>query len=307
MTIRRSSTLCIGYGPAAVLALLTLLAGCPKDTPSPPGGGSAGLAAPSAPVKPPTPPPPLQLGELAQEPMAAVVDKLTRAHYDAQSYGLQQLAFGAEFTLAKSKTKAAATGRWRQGERVPTVEISSITRDNKPEPKPKPTDNESVDAQKWIALRLQLQNLLGGLGRGFLAERLGQWRGLEGKSALRDGKLVLSFSDKEGDTEVQVGKGYVVERVTHRSPKGVTRSMSYTYQLEGGRNLVTRAVFGMQMVPDAEISRLSKKVVRMTDQMVFEIAYVRVAGLLLPSRLTKTMPGDDEKIAIAISYTEPKP
>jgi hypothetical protein len=292
MTTRRPSTL--------VLALLTLLTGCPREAPPPPGGGTAGLA-----PSPSVTAPPLQLGELAQEPLAAVVDKLTRAHYDAQSHGLRQLAFSVELTLSKAKTQATATGRWRQGEQVPVVEITSISRQGKPEPRPQ--DDSGIGWQMWTSLRLQLQNLLEGLGRGFLAQRLGQWRGLEGKSALRDGKLVLTFGDKEGETEVQVGKGYVVERVTHRSPKGVTRSMTYTHQREGGRNLVTRAVFGMQMDPSAEVSRLSKKVVRMTDQMVFEITYTRVGGYLLPSQLRKTMPGDGDQITVKISYTEAKP
>jgi hypothetical protein len=302
----------------AVLALLVLVSAVPcgcRRAPRPAAAGETSSAARATGARPTNRPPaalvvegpapslePLALGPLREETADQVVAKLVRAHYDPQSLGLVELAFALEFAQTKTGAGATGEGRWKKGE-TPDVELHSVSRGGKIETAPADKD---LQAQISTSLKYQLQNLLAGLGRGFLSQRLEGWEKLQGKARLVEGgaEQLLSFSEKFGDTEVTVGRDYVVERVVNRSPKKVTRSVYYTYRTEAGRHLVTRAVFRVVVEPDAKIPPQATAGLKGSDGMLSEITYDRVGGFLLPIRLRKLTPATGDDLTVTLRYTK---
>jgi hypothetical protein len=247
----------------------------------------------------------VSLGQLVAEPARAVVAKLITAHYDPEGLGLREVRFTLAYTQSNLQVKASAEGSWQKDLKTPVVEVKSLHRMGELQTPPKAGADAGVGGQMWLALRYQLQNLLEGLGAGFLSQRLRHFRDLEGKSELRDGKLVLTYAEETGETEVVVGRGYVVERVTHRSPKGVTRWMEYGHRLESGRNLVTRALYQYKVDDAAQLSPRAKKLAAGAASTLFEISYVRVGRFLLPAVLHKASGQDDVRAVITYSRVAP--
>jgi hypothetical protein len=289
------------------VAAALLGAGCRSSGNPTPGSPEAGAkTAPARPRARPSriegrarPIEAIKLCPLAAAVAREVVDRLIQAHYDPEALGLEELAFEATLELHKTKTKAHATGSWRKGA-APELELVRVDRKGMSESAP---SDPGVGQQIWTSLRLQLQNLLEGLGRGFLSQRLAAWRRLEGRTALKGDKLELAFSDEGGENEVTIGEGWVVERVVSRSPKKATRSMAYAAEREGGRNLVTRALFRAQVEPGSELPSRAVKVLEAQDGMRFEIGYGTFGGYRLPTRLRKVSPRTDEVVEVSLRYT----
>jgi hypothetical protein len=286
--------------PLIVAGALLLFASC-KRTEAPPRSDAPPPKLPSVKIGirgRATPLAPLELGPLSEGNLRDTVDQLARAHYDPLALGLTELGFEAELVLPKRDTRARGRGSWRKGGH-PEITLQSVTRKGKTETSP---SEPGIRSQIWDSLRLQLQNLLEGLGRGFLSERLEAWRKLEGRAALKADRLLLSFSDEGGTNEVTVGAGYLVERVVSRSPKRVTRSMEYRYEQEGGRNRVTSAIFRVEIEAGADLPPRAVKVMGGQDGMRFELGYATVGGYRLPVKLRKVSPKLDDEIEVTLRY-----
>lgn len=283
-----------------ILLGAVLAAGCkPREGASPAGRKAEAGAAAAGIQGRKTPLEPLALGALAEGNLQAVVDKLAQAHYDPESLGLSELGFEAELVLARKATSARGQGSWRRGGR-PEVKLVAVTRDGKEEAAP---SEPGVKTQIWESLRLQLQNLLEGLGRGFLSQRLSDWRKLEGRAALKEGKLLLSFADDGGTNEVTIAEGYRIERVVHRSVKRVNRTMSYEHEEEGGRNRVTRAVFQVEIEAGADLPPRALQLLEVQQGQRYELRYATVGGFRLPVSLRKVNPKIGDELEVKLRYT----
>ncbi len=283
---------------ALLLLPLLALGGCNQRTQPPVAGDAAaakasGIRGRSAPLAP------LALGPLAAADLRAVVALLLQAHYDPETLGLEELGFEAELALPKRETRAQGVGTWRKGS-GPEVRLRAVSRKGKTETTP---SEPGVKTQIWDSLRLQLQNLLEGLGRGFLTERLRAWSKLEGRAALKEGKLVLSFDEEGGANEVTIGEGYRVERVVNRSPKRVTRSMEYQHALDGGRNRVVRALFRVEIEQGTDLPPRAVKIMDSQDGLTFELDYASVGGFWLPVKLRKRAPKGGDELEVTLRYT----
>jgi len=271
--------------------LLALLPGCRRLAPGA-GVGSGGLS---------TAPAPLKTGPLVVEPVGEVAKKLVAAHYEPAALGLRELGFDVELRLKKTSSRATGTGKWKQGGGRPEVALREVERRGQREQQ---AADPGVGTQIWQSLRFQTEALLDGLGQGFLSRRLQEWQRLgSGKVALESGKLVLRFGSEGGETAVTVGEGYRVERVEHRSPKKINRTMTYEHQLEGGRNLVTRARLAVTIDEGSGMTAQQVTSLRSTDGMLFEIGYERVGGFLLPVRLRTQMKAPEEETVVTVRYT----
>jgi hypothetical protein len=290
------------HPPVVPLILLgaVLAAGCkPREGANPAAGkAEAGTAAGGIQGRK-TPLEPLALGPLAEGNLQAVVDKLARAHYDPEALGLAELGFEAELVLAKKATSARGRGSWRKGGR-PEVKLVAVTRAGKAEAAP---SEPGVKTQIWESLRLQLQNLLEGLGRGFLSQRFADWRKLEGRASLKEGKLQLTFGDDGGTNEVTIGEGYRVERVVHRSVKRVNRTMTYELEEEGGRNRVIRAVFQVEIEAGADLPPRALQLLEAQQGQRYELRYATVGGFRLPVSLRKVNPKLGDELEVKLRYT----
>lgn len=265
-------------------------AGEPAFDPPPESGIGRGDAPPAVPS--------LRLEKL---PFARAVERLTERHYDPARLGLKTLRFRLALRSVKDQTDATAEGYVRVGS-APDVRVHRILRQGKP------TDATSEVGQLiWKGMRFQLRRLLEGLGSGFLAERLAQWKGVAGESALSDGHLRLTIQEPSGKTEILVGPAWQVEKVTHVASQGVTRTMSYTTRLEGGRSLVTGAVMGVMIDPSSTLPKRGKAMLRFADQSRFEVQYAKVGRYLLPVRLRKSVPSRHDEVEVTLTYTTVQP
>ena len=287
----------------ALIAGALLAAGCkPREAPPPTGATppkteaepkAIGIQARQTPLEPLAP------GPLVAGNLQDTVDRLAKAHYDPETLGLAELGFEAELLLPKRDTRATGRGSWRKGGR-PEVKLLSMARQGKTETSP---SEPGLKTQMWDSLRLQLQNLLEGLGRGFLSQRLAAWRKLEGRAALKDGKLLLTFSDEGGTSEVTIGEGYRVERVVHRSAKRVTRTMAYESETEGRRNLITRAVFHVEIEAGADLPPRALQLLEAQEGQRYELSYATVGGWRLPVKLRKINPKIGDELEVTLRYT----
>lgn len=326
-----------GFGPLSLLLLSGLLLGaCPSSDPRPnapdpgkvappqPGPKAkpapAPAKAPAAPSKPkprtfvprtyPAPPPvtPVKPHPLKVEPMAAVVTKLISTHYDAQNLGLKEIQFKVGFSLKRTAVKAQAEGWWQIGG-PPEVKLLQVERAGKKLAPPSKGEAKAVGQNiAWEQLRYKLLKLVEGVGNGFLSRRLLDWKALPGEVQLKQGKLQLTMKQKQlGVVTVVVGPGYVVEQVSVRSPRGIVRSMIYSYQRDQGRNLVTKAVLTAHAEPGTKVPQRTQMGIKAADQTAIEISYAKVGRYLLPVKVRKVMPNIKEELALKIEYLSAKP
>ncbi len=248
---------------------------------------------------------PVKMGPLAEAPLKDVAVKLLSAHYDAEGLGLKELQYDLELSSKKTRTKTRASGWWQSGG-PPEVTLSQVQKNGKTLAKPGKNPEEVGQNMAWEALRHQLLRLMDGVGNGYLARRLFDWKALAGTVKLQKGKLVLRFKQEFGHTEVLVGQGYVVQQVTVRA-KGIVRSMSYKTRLEQGRNLVTSARLEARVEKGSKLPKRAHKVMQAANGTTFELKYQKVGRYLLPVMLRKLIPAMGEDLTLKIKYRSAKP
>jgi len=257
---------------------------------------------PAPPPQPSGPIEPLKLGRLSVEPFKKVAAKLRRAHYDAESLGVQELRFDLQYRGKLQQVQVLAQGTWRRGKK-PQLKLLKVLRFGKE--LPPPADKDVGQKIAWERLREKLDRLVQGIGSGFLSQRIQSWTKLEGQVSKRGGKLHLSFEQEMGKTEVVVGRKYTVEKVSVVSPRGFTRSMSYKHRLEGGRNLVKEAL--LRGRTHKKMRQKAEMVIRSIDGTRFSIRHQQVGRFWLPVKLDKEVPKLKDKISMTIKYQSVKP
>ena len=194
---------------------------------------------------------------------------------------------------------------WWQSGGPPVVTLTEVSRGGKKLRRPGKNPEEVGQNMAWENLRLKLLRLVDGVSNGFLSRRLYDWKTLEGKVKLKKGKLHMSFKQKFGDTEVVVGKGHVVERVSV-SMKGIVRAMTYKTRLEQGRTLVTGARLSAKVM-NPKMSKRAHQMMRAADGTNFELEHGKAGRYLLVTKLRKVVPGTGEDLMLKITYTSAKP
>jgi hypothetical protein len=245
---------------------------------------------------------PLSMGPLIVEPVRAVIEKLERAHYDPGSLGLESLAFSIELVETKNEVLAKGEGRWRKGS-FPEVELGSFRRKGKESSAPK---DAGLQKEIWSAVKEQIEFLLEGLGQGFLTKRFEMWSKMQGKATLKGDRLLLELSDDQGTYQAIIKEGYVVEQITHHSTQGINRKMSYSDLMEGGRNLVQRAVLAVTIDEGASLPDKDNILARENDGLTFEMRYQKIGAFWLPVSLRKLARGGDE-VRLSLSYRSALP
>lgn len=295
--------------------------------PEPGGSGPALLKAKKAPVEPakvvppepekkvrtfvprtyPPAPPirPVKIRPLEEAPLEVVATRLLEAHYDAEGLGLKELQYTLEFTSKKSRTEAKASGWWQSGG-PPEVTLLEVRKAGKKLTPPGKNPEEVGQNIAWEGLRGKLLKLVDGMGNGFLARRLFDWKALSGTVKLQKKTLRLQFKQEFGETVALVGEGYVVRQVTVRT-KGIVRSMSYQSRTEQGRNLVTRALLKAYVAQDAKLPKRAHKVMQAANGTTFELEYGKVGRYLMPMKLRKVIPAMGEDLTLVITYKSAKP
>jgi hypothetical protein len=265
---------------AAVLVLLPLaLSGCRRKP---------GLA-------------PVELPPLGALPAEQVVANLAKAHYDAVDLGLRELAFELDLDYPQVKTRVQGTGTWRTGQPV-SVTVKGVERNGKTETKP---SDPGMSNQVWTAAQLQAEQLLEGLGRSFLHNRLEEWRKVQGKTRMEGDKLALSFSEPTGEKVVTVSQGWAVDKVEDHSTKKVTRWMEYRHRTEKGRHLITSARMHVVVDPASGLPPGEVKILSSQEGLTFAIEYQESGGYLLPGLLRKTSSRGEEAL-LKLRYTTVK-
>ena len=313
--------------------LILLLGACQSSDPkkpqpgagAKPGPGVAGAKkAPVVPAKAPPPEPekkvrvfvprsyppalpiqPVKTRPLVEAPVGAEATHLLEAHYDAEGLGLKELQYTLEFKSKRGATEAKASGWWQSGA-PPVVKLLEVRKAGKKLVPPGKNPEEVGQKIAWEALSHKLLKLVDGMGNGFLARRLFDWKALSGTVKLQKKKLTLKFKQEFGETEVLVGEGYVVQKVTVRS-KGIVRSMSYESRTEQGRNLVNRARLKAFVEKGAKLPKRAHKVMQAADGTTFELAYSKVGRYLMPVKLRKVIPALGEDLTLTITYKSAKP
>ncbi len=302
---------------AISLLFTLLLAGCPDRSstqkPSPkkaapatetPATETAATEAPAAPATIE----PVALGELTSEPLAAVVAKLTQAHYDAESLGLKGLEGSVEFTSRKMEVLARAKVKWTSGS-PPEVSLTEVEKDGKKIPAPTGQQPDEIGrAIGWADMQFQILKLVEGLGNGYLAHRLLEWKEATGEVNLTDGALTLAMDHKDqGKVNVAVQQGYAVKSVEAIHPKGFSRKMTYEVQMEQGRNLVTGALLEAKANTGAKLHDKAHKMLKAINGTRFEIGYSKAGRFMLPVKLRKEVPSMKEEITLSITYDKVTP
>ncbi len=291
-------------------------AACERQTPGrqPPGGAAAkvgggaaepaaGAAPQPAPAPPPAPTGPIEdidLGPLKVESWPQVVAKLERAHYDAEVLGLREVRFTLSYrSKRQAAVEALAKGRWKPGG-PPELELTQVKRDGKVLAAP---EGEEQIGQKvaWERLHYKLLKLIEGLGNGFLSRRIFDWRSARGAVKQEGDHLLLTYTqEKLGQTTIEVGPGYAVQRVSIVAPEGYTRSMTYKTRSEGGRNLVVDGLFSTRM--DKPLHDKARITLEAMDGNRFQISYDKVGRYWLPVKLVKTIPKLAEQLDVELKY-----
>ena len=291
--------------PVSILfSLLLLLPGCPdklvQKAPQP-----KTLAAKQAPAEPAPEIKPLELGELVEEPLKEVVAKLNLAHYDAEALGLKGLEGNVEFTSKKLGLLARAKVIWKSGS-TPEVTLSEVEKDGKKIPAPTGDQPDEIGrAIGWSDLQYKILKLVEGLGNGYLAHRLLEWKEAKGTAKLTKKALIISLDqNKQGKVVVKVGPGYEVRKVEAIHPKGFTRAMTYEVQRHNGRNLVTGALLTAEAHKGAELHKRAKMMLKAIHNTRFEIGYGDAGRYLLPVKLRKVIPSMREEMTMAITYSK---
>jgi len=303
-----------------------MLAACPaKDKPAP-GGDEAPAKAvkepapspaaaepatpdtPAEPAKAALPPPPaeikpISMGKLKEEPLAEVVKKLTTAHYDPELLGLRKLKGTVTFTSARTKTHAEGQVSWESGA-APKVVLKRVEKDGKEIAPPQQGNVDDVGkAVGWGDLEYRVVKLVEGLSNGFLAQRLSEWRGSKGETKLRSDSLSLVMDQGEqGTVTVKVGEGYAVRKIEAAHPKGFTRAMEYTVQMDEGRNLVTSALVKTSIKEGVTLHKRAEFTLKVLHGTRFEIGYSKVGRFMLPVKLQKIIPEQKEEVTLVITY-----
>jgi hypothetical protein len=293
------------------LLLITalLLTACPaKESPAPAPAKEAPkeAAKPDEPPPPPTEIKPLTSGALAVEPLQKVVSKLNAAHYDAETLGLRTLSAVVVFTSKKNAMEAEGEVVWKSGS-PPEVKLTRVSKNGKEIPKPDETNPEDVGkAVGWSDLQFKVLKLVEGLGNGYLAHRLLEWKeAKKGEVTREEEMLVLTLDQGEqGTVRIEVGEGYVVRRVVAVHPKGFTRSMDYSVRLHEGRNLVTSAMLEASGKPGAKLHKRAVMMLKAIHGTKFEIGYAPVGRFLMPVKLQKVIPSQSEEINMVITYNK---
>jgi hypothetical protein len=312
----------LGVGLGAALAALAPGCDCtePEVASTPPGprGSKRMVARPLSEIhltNPPTPaqaappvpevkgPPALDLGPLVKEEAKKVFEKLLSAHYDPEALGLRELEYSVEFESKLGKATARGKGEWKSGT-PPTMVLTELRRDGKVETEP--GSNEAAK-QEWTSWQERIHQLLDGLTNGYLSRRIEDWKAKPSKVALKDGKLELSFEDKDNQTTVVIGPGYKVETVNNHYERGISRSMAYTHRVEGGRNLVVKALLHAAVDPGSKLPPRATTVMTAADKTLFEITYDSVGRYLLPVKLHKVIPAQAEEMTLTVRYTAVRP
>jgi hypothetical protein len=245
--------------------------------------------------------PPLKLPPLSALPSDQAVENLIRAHYDPSRMGLRELAYRVDLALPQLKTRMQGTGTWQRDGSV-EVKVRSVERKGKTELAPA---DPGIGTQVWTALEYQTEGLLEGMGKGFLSQRLAQWKKLKGESRLEGKTLLLRFHEESGETVVSVGEGWVVQKVESFSPKKVKRWMEYRHRLEQGYNIVTFARMRVHVEEGADIPPGGVKMLKSGDGLTFQLEYGDVAGYQLPVQLRKTSSRGEEAL-LRLVYTAAK-
>lgn len=254
---------------------------------------------------PVTPIKPVKTGPLAEAPVAEVAAKLLAAHYDAEGLGLKELQYTLEFSSKKTATEVKASGWWQSGG-PPEVKLLEVKRAGKKLAPPGKNPEEVGQNLAWEELRRKMLRLMDGVGNGYLARRLFDWKAHSGTVKLDKKQLRMLFKQKMGETEVLVGEGYVVQQVTVRA-RGIVRSMKYKTRREQGRNLVTSARLEARVEKSAKLPRRAHKVMQAANGTTFELQYGKAGRYLMPVKLRKVIPSVGEEMTLLIKYQSAKP
>lgn len=307
--------------------MLVLLGGCHSSEtrePAPPAKPTAQPQKPTPPKQPkavkpapkervyvprtypePAPIQPVKAQPLARAPVKQVVTRLTEVHYDAEALGLRELQYKLHFISRREKIDARASGWWQSGG-PPEVKLLQVKRDGKQLQRPGKKAEEVGQNIAWTGLRYQLQKLMDGVGNGFLARRLFDWKKREGTVKLQGKKLQLVLNQEMGKTEVTVGPGHRVLSVTVRS-RGIVRSMHYKYRMEQGRNLVSGARLEASVEQGTKLPKRAYSVMKAANGTIFELEYKKAGRYLLPVKLHKKVPGTGQELTLEIEYLSAKP
>lgn len=313
---------------AALLTLPLLLSACPdKPAPGEPAAKAAAEPAKAAtepakataeptkaaaePTKAAAPPAeikPIDLGPLKAGPLAEVVERLNTAHYDAEALGLQSVEGRVEMTSKKMGVLARAKVKWTSAS-TPVVTLVEVEKGGKKIPAPVgDTPNQIGAAIGWSDLQFKILKLVEGLGNGYLAHRLLEWKESKGEVALDGQTLRLTLQQGEqGTVTVEVGERYEVRKVTATHPKGFTRAMTYEMQTHQGRNLVTGAVLEAKTAKGAKLHKRASMMLKAIHGTRVEIGYGEAGRFFLPVKLRKLVPSMAEELTMAITYDKVTP
>ena len=292
------------------LACFLPLSGCKSKSPPAAKSADAAASTPAKKVKeaklPPAPPiVPITAQKLKIDEAPKVIALANRAHYDPDHLGLKDLVFSAVLKMKnkKGKTEVHADCRWKGG--APDVELTRVMRDGKAIDKEKHELNKTI----WTSLQFRARRVLNGIGRGFLRDRIEQFKTMAGKVTKLDGpKLQLVYDDKKaGKTTIVVGEGYRVESIKIESPLGVTRSATYEHLSVGGRNLVKKTVYNVAIDENSKAPRKAEVMLKAGNGAVTEISYAKVGRYHLPSKLVKHMPVVDDHMEVIFTHKRARP
>lgn len=265
-------------------------------------------AEPAEPAKLALPPPPAEikpvsLGPLKEEPLDEVVQKLKTAHYDPELLGLRKLKGSVVFDSKKTGMHAEAELSWESGA-TPKVVLKRVEKNGQEVAPPQQGNVKDVGkAVGWGDLEFRIVKLVEGLSNGFLAQRLHEWGASRGEVKLKGKTLELVLEQGEqGTVSIQVARGYAVRKVEAVHPKGFSRAMNYTVQMEEGRNLVTSAVVTATIKEGVTLHKRAEVTLKMLNGTRFEIGYDKVGKFMMPVKLQKSIPAQKEEISLAITY-----
>ena len=227
-----------------------------------------------------------------------ILTRLIAAHYDPSKQGLTSLSFRLEYFEAKRKLSAKAHGSWALNKK-PTVALDNLSLAGSA------VDKNGAQKGLWTGVGQHLKQLTFGLGSGFLSQRLQSFLGKEGHFvATKSGNGErLFFNTEFGTMTFDFDHLHRVRFAENRSPKKVTRSMTYRTQLiEKKYNLVTHGVYRVEISKDAPIPKQVRQTLLLRDKSTHDLAYGKYGGFYLPHTLKRRFPGSGREIRLKLIY-----